>query len=167
MSSPFYRTVSPRLAIFASCALVFAMQGAALAADAVSTKPLAIKTKKSPLLTREELRACMAAQTKMHEQREELTKLQGQLTAEKEDIVRTGSELKEQLAALDRTNREAIVAYTEANAARDKRIDAFELSSTAYNDKVQASETADAAYKKDCENRRFDEKDETAIKKGK
>jgi len=32
---------------------------------------------------------------------------------------------------------------------------------------VQALETADAAYKKDCANRRFDEKDESAIKKGK
>lgn len=156
-----------RLALVTACAFAVALQAVAATAE-TSAKP-AVKTaaKKTPLLTREELRVCMSNQTKLHQQRDELSQLQARLTSEKADIVRTGNELKDQLASLDRGNQEAVDKYAEATAAREKRIDAFELSSNDYNAKVQSLETADAAYKKDCADRRFDEKDEIAIRKGK
>lgn len=158
------RIAASRLGAVALCA-IFAVS--AFAADAPSSKPLAVKSKQSPLLTRDELRACMSSQAKLHQQRDDLDKQQSQLMTEKQELVRAGNELKEQLASLDRTNTEAVGKYVEANNSREKRIDEFERNSTSYNDKVQALETADATYKKDCANRRFDEKDELAIKKGK
>jgi len=143
-------------ALIAACAMSFT--SAALAASA---------GKKTPLLTREELRACMARQTKLHQDRDGLVQVKSSLDAEKESIVQSGAVLKDQLAALDRTNAELVAKYVDANNAREKRIDAFESSSKDYNAKLESLELALTAYKTDCENRRFDEKDETAIKKGK
>ena len=143
-------------ALIAACAVSFT--SAALAATA---------SKKTPLLTREELRACMGRQTKLHQDRDGLVQVKSSLDAEKDAIVQTGAALKDQLAALDRTNAEQVAKYVEANNAREKRIDAYEQSSKDYNAKLESLEAANTAYKTDCENRRFDEKDEIAIKKGK
>jgi hypothetical protein len=146
------------------------VHAALIAACAVSLSPASIAataSKKTPLLTREELRACMARQTKLHQDRDGLVQVKSSLDAEKDAIVQNGAALKDQLAALDRTNAEQVAKYVEANNAREKRIDAYEQSSKDYNGKLESLEAANTAYKTDCENRRFDEKDEIAIKKGK
>ena len=75
--------------------------------------------------------------------------------------------LKEELAALDRTNAELVDQYNAKAAARDKMIDEFEARAAAYNLRVQQLQTDRAAYASACENRRFDEKDEIAVKNGK
>jgi hypothetical protein len=119
------------------------------------------------LLSREELRACMASQSRLHQQREETTQLQSLLAIEKDELTRSGTELNDQLAALDRTNLKAVEKYVEAHNAREKRIDAYEARAGAYNAKVEAMNTEQDAYARTCENRRFDETDELVIRKGK
>lgn len=158
---------SARLAFAATCALAFSVHAGAATGDAPAKKPSTAKSKKSLLLSRDELRICMANRSRLDQQREEMTQMMASLTAEKSDIVRTGDELKERFAALDRTNVETVTKYADDATAREKRIDAFEASNAAYNEKAAAFETASAAYKKDCENKRFDEADERAIKQGK
>lgn len=159
-------TLSCGLALIASFVLVFGAQAGMAASDGSAQKPAA-KPRKALLLSREELRACQASKNQMEQQKGELLRWQSELTAEKAELVRIGNDLKEQLATLDRTNQELVGKYVAANNAREKRIDAFEASSGSYNDKLRELEAARAVYKKDCENRRFDEEDEMAIKKGK
>lgn len=159
-------TFSSRFALIASCALVFGTQAGAAASDDGAQKPAA-KPRKALVLSREELRACQTSKAQMEQQKGELVRLQAELTAEKAEIVRIGNELKEQRATLDRSNQELVEKYVAANNAREKRIDAFEASSGSYNDKLRELEAARVVYKKDCENRRFDEEDEMAIKMGK
>lgn len=159
--------LSLRFAVLAACALAFAAHAGAVTGDAPAKKPAAAKARKSLLLSRDELRTCMANQTRLHQQRDEVTQMLATLTTEKNEIVRTGNELKERLAALDRNNIEVVTKYAEDATAREKRIDAYDASSAAYNEKSAALESALAAYKKDCENKRFDEADELAIKQGK
>ncbi len=139
------------------------MAGPALAADAHKS---AAKPRKL-LLTRDELRACMAAKNHLHDEGEALVQMQSKLATEKDEIVQNGNELKERLAALDRTNKEVVQKYVDDSNAREKRIDAFEASGRTYNERVQALENARAAYHRDCENKRFDLDDEAAIRKGK
>jgi hypothetical protein len=166
MSFRVTRTLRASLALLASLTVAFAAHAGAASGDAPAPKPAA-KAKKSLLLSRDELRACMSNQARLHQQREEVTQLLAGLTAEKNEIVRSGAELKERLAVLDRNNIEVVTKYAEDATAREKRIDAYDASSAAYNEKAQALEAASAAYKKDCENKRFDEADELAIKQGK
>jgi len=154
--SPRFRGYVVHAALIAACAVSLA--SGAFAATA---------SKKAPLLTREELRACMARQTKLHQDRDSLVQSKAALDAEKDAIVQVGSTLKDQLATLDRTNQEQVSNYVAANNAREQRIDAFEQTSKDYNARVESLEAADAAYKTDCASRRYDEKDEIAIKKGK
>lgn len=120
-----------------------------------------------PLLTRNQLRECMSQQQKIALQGDETLALQSQFDRDKAEIQRQGVALKEELTALDRTNAELVDRYNAKAAARDKTIDDFEARAPAYNLRVQQLQTDRAAYASACENRRFDEKDEIAIKSGK
>ena len=78
-----------------------------------------------------------------------------------------GQSLKEQLAALDRSSQEAVDQYNGRAAARDQRIDALEARMAPFNARVEAVAAERAAFGKRCDNRRYDERDEIAIKNGK
>jgi chromosome segregation ATPase len=120
-----------------------------------------------PLLTRTELRACFAQQERIHSQGEVATREREVLDREKADLVRQGEALKEQLAALDRSSQEAVDKYNAQAAERDRLIDAFEARMPAFNAKVEALQAERDGFAKRCENRRYDELDEFAIKRGK
>ena len=120
-----------------------------------------------PLMTREQLRDCMALAQRNRVEGEEILALPAQFELEKADLQRHGAMLTEALAALDRTSGELVAQYNAKAAARDKLIEAFEARATAYNLRAQQLQTDRAAYAGACENRRFDEKDEIAIKNGK
>ena len=62
---------------------------------------------------------------------------------------------------------EAVAAYNEQTEARDKQIDDYQARVTAFNARVESNKTDRDAYAKGCENRRFFEDDEIAIKKSK
>jgi uncharacterized protein (DUF3084 family) len=119
------------------------------------------------MLTKEQLRSCMSQKTKVAQQDDELTKEQGSIGAMKDEIARNGDALKAKLEALDRTNVEAVTAYNDEAQARDKQIDDYQARVTAFNTRVDAAKTERDAFSKACENRRFFEEDEIAIKKGK
>ena len=120
-----------------------------------------------PLLTRNQLRECMSQQQRIAVQADETLALQSQFDRDKAEIQRQGAALKEELAALDRSNAELVDQYNVKAAARDKMIDDFEARAPAYNLRVQQLKTERDAFATACENRRFDEKDEIAIKNGK
>ncbi len=119
------------------------------------------------LLTKEQLRNCMSLKTRVAQQDDDLIKEQTALAAAKDEIGRGGDALKAALETLDRTSADAVAAYNEQTEARDKQIDDYQLRVTAFNTRVEANKTNREAYAKGCENRRFFEDDEIAIKKGK
>jgi len=118
-------------------------------------------------LTRDQLRNCLSQQARLASRDEEMLKEQTALTSAKADFARSGAELKEQLAALDRTDPEAVNAYNERAAARDKGIDAYEARVPGFNERVEAIKTERESFGKGCDNRRYFEEDEIAIRKGK
>ena len=120
-----------------------------------------------PLLTRAQLRECMAQQERMRVMTDEAVVLQTQFNAEKADLAQQGLVLKDELAALDRTNVQAVELYNVKAAARDKAIDTFEAGTDAYNKRVKRLTMEREIFVSGCENRRYDEKDEVAIQQGK
>jgi len=158
--------------LFSRCllaALCLVASTASLQANAQKIKEGSVGKGKAsgPLLTRNQLRECMSQQQKIALQGDETLALQSQFDRDKAEIQRQGLLLKEELAALDRTNAELVDRYNAKAAARDKTIDDFEARAPAYNLRVQQLQTDRAAYASACENRRFDENDEIAIKSGK
>lgn len=120
-----------------------------------------------PLLTKAELRECLGLQDRIKSGNESATRDREVLEREKAELIRQGDELKTQLEALDRTSVEAIEAYRARVAARDQAIDAFEARSTEFNARVSALGVDRASFGRRCDNRRFDEIDEIAIRNGK
>ena len=146
-----------------SAALLFAATGQA------ADKPASFGKGKAsgPLLTRAQLRECFAQQDRVRISSEEASKLQTTLGAEKDTIDRLEAERKDKFAALDRTSAEAVDAYNTLAAALDKRIDEYNARTPVFNTKVEALQAERAAFSKACDNRNYDEKDETAIRNGK
>jgi len=120
-----------------------------------------------PLLTRNELRACLLLQDRIRDGNAEATREREALEKEKAEIVQQGEALKVQLDTLDRSSQEAVDKYNAEAVGRDKRIDAFEARMGPFNQKVEALGADREAWSKGCENRRYDELDEAQIKRGK
>ena len=118
-------------------------------------------------LTRDQLRTCLAHQDRVRQQNDDVVKEQAALTAMKADITRSGDELKAKLDALDRTDADAVTAYNDQAGARDKQIDEFQTRADAFNARVEANKAAREAFGKACDNRRYFEEDEIAIRKEK
>ena len=120
-----------------------------------------------PLLTRAELRECFVLQGRIKSGTDTAAADREQLQKEKAELVRQGEELKAQFAALDRTSVEAIEQYRANALARDKAIDAFEARTSEFNGRLTALGEDRAGFTQRCDNRRFDELDEAAIRNGK
>ena len=120
-----------------------------------------------PFLTRDQLRVCLAQQAKVAQQDDEMRKDQAALAEAKTDLARSGESLKANLETVDRTSPEAVAAYNDQAEARDKQIDDYQARVTAFNTRVEALKAERDAFGKGCDNRRYFEEDEIAIKKGK
>ena len=118
-------------------------------------------------LTRDQLRACLAQHAQTMRRDAALQQEQAALTNAKAEIARSGDVLKLQLEVVDRTQADAVAAYNEQAKARDQQIDGYQARVTAFNTRVDARQTDRDAFAKNCDNRRYFEEDEIAIKKGK
>ena len=118
-------------------------------------------------LTRDQLRACLAQHAQTTRRDAALQQEQAALTNAKAEIARSGDVLKLQLEVVDRTQADAVAAYNEQAQARDQQIDDYQARVTAFNARVDARQAERDAYTKGCDNRRYFEEDEIAIKKGK
>jgi DNA repair exonuclease SbcCD ATPase subunit len=157
----------PRILLAASVAVAApALVQAQTAKPRPAKKTAAFGQGKGLLLTRAELRACLDLQERVRTQNDAANREREQLDHEKSEIVQQGQTLKEQLGTLDRTNAEAVAKYNEAATDRDKRIDAFEARMGPFNEKVEALQKEREAFVRQCDNRRYDEDDEIAIRKG-
>lgn len=136
------------------------------AGHAADAKPKA-QSQADKILTPAQLRECHAQQTKVRQQDADSLRQRQSLDAEKADIARLAETLQAQLATLDRSNAEAIDAYNEQVQVREKRIDAYQAGVDQYNAKVASLQSDHDALARSCDNKRFLEDDETAIKKGK
>ncbi|MEP6873712.1 MAG: hypothetical protein ABI887_05065 [Burkholderiales bacterium] len=118
-------------------------------------------------LTRDQLRVCLNLKGRSAQQDDALAKEQVALVALKDEISRGGDTLKARLETLDRTDAEAVTGYNDASQVRDKQIDDYQARVTAFNTQVETNKADHDAYAKGCENRRFFEDDEIALKKSK
>ena len=141
--------------------------GAVQAADKPKEPTFGKGKASGPVLTREQLRQCLAQQAQVKNEEAELVKLQNGLNTDKAAILRSGEVLTEQGAALDRTKPELVTAYNELVLARDKAIDDLQARGAQFNERASAAGVQREAFAKACEGRTYNESDEIAIQKGK
>jgi hypothetical protein len=155
--------------VVAQAALALALLGAAgtFAADKAKEASFGNGKSSGPILGKEQLRSCLAQPPRLARQDADLAKEQADLNATKVDISGGGDALKSQLEGLDRSSADAVAAYNEKAQAHDKQIDEYQARVTAFNSKVEANHADHESFNKGCENRRYLEEDEIAIRKGK
>lgn len=120
-----------------------------------------------PLLTREQLRQCIAEQARLKQEGNEALEAQRGLDKERAEVDRLGAALDADKATLDRTSQAAVDGYNERARSRDKRAADYLAASPLFNQRVDKLEAAQETYKKDCADRRYFEDDYDAIKAGK
>ncbi len=133
------------------------------------------------LLTRDQLRQCLAKQKALKEQDAETAQAQTALDADKAAIARADAELESEAAALqaeraavDTTKEESIAAFNaklaqraERERARDQRVADYNTRLPAFNARVQAGNQVRQGWQADCADRAYDEADYFAIQRGK
>lgn len=133
------------------------------------------------LLTRDQLRQCLARQKTLKAQDAEAVQAQAALDVEKAEIARADAELERDAAALqaeraaiDTTKDEAIAAFNaklnqraERERARDQRIADYNAKLPVFNARVQSDNQSRQGWQTDCGGRAYDEADYFAIERGK
>jgi hypothetical protein len=126
----------------------------------------AANNNEQPILTRDQLRACLALQERLRTEETQMAQEQRDLDAEKASVMQQGEALKGELAALDRTSASGVEAYNAKTVEQERRIDAYNARSKPFNTKVEALQSQRDGFERDCGNRRYREDDLILIKSG-
>lgn len=146
--------------------LVAALGGAHAANEKLRIGAFGSGKASGPLLTKNELRDCLALETRVVDANAGAAREREQLEKEKAELVRSGDALKADVETLDRSNAEAIEALLAREKARNAAIEAFQARTDAFNARVGEIDADRAAFKQRCDNRRFDQGDLEALRKG-
>jgi predicted outer membrane protein len=158
--------------------------GAAMAADPPATaKPAAKPSAKSPelrregslgkgtsalpILTKEQLRQCMAEQERIRKENAELAQAQEQMDKDRAEIERLGKEIEAEKPTVDTSNDSAVNAFNDRVRRRIKMIEDFKAAAPVFNQRVDKLGADRQAYAASCADRRFFEDDLAEIKAGK
>jgi aspartate oxidase len=158
--------------------------GAALAADPPPTaKPAAKPPAKSteprregsmgkgtsplPILTKEQLRQCMAEQERIRKENAELAQAQEQMDKDRAEIERLGKEIETEKPKVDTSDESAVNAFNERVRQRIKMVEDFKAAVPAFNQRVDKLGVDRQAFATGCADRRFFEDDLAEIKAGK
>jgi hypothetical protein len=122
---------------------------------------------KTPLLTQEQLRDCLAQKDKLTKETDAAVKSKADVAAQKAAIDSTGKALEEESTTLDRTNEDAVAAFNAKVIDRNAKVDIYRARAEAYNVEVERVLETKDAYEKACANRRFDDRDLSDVQKKK
>lgn len=119
------------------------------------------------VLTREQLRQCIAEQDRIKAESAGLVAAQADLASQRAEIERLAAAQKEEQATLDRTSEAAVNAYNAKLQERSKLTEAYLAATPVFNGRVEKLDADKQNYAKACADRRYDEADLADIKAGK
>lgn len=151
-----------RLSLLLCAALAAA--GAQAAGDKLRLGAFGPGKASGPLLSKAELRECLRRMDDIRERNEKLAQDRDTIERDKAELLRQGEELKALRDTLDRSSAEAVDGYNTRVGERERLRSAFDQGVEAFNAKVAALEAERRQFAQRCENRRFDQDDETALR---
>jgi len=137
------------------------------AAHGADKKAAAPPAPKTPLLTQDQLRDCLAQKDKVAKETEAAVKSRADVDAQKAEIDSSGKALENEATTLDRTSEGAVAAYNAKVVERNAKVDAYRARAEAYNVEADRVLATKDAYEKACANRRYDDRDLNDIQKKK
>jgi hypothetical protein len=137
------------------------------AAHGADKKAAAPPAPKTPLLTQDQLRDCLAQKDKVAKETEAAVKSRADVDAQKAEIDSSGKALENEATTLDRTSEGAVAAYNAKVVERNAKVDAYRARAEAYNVEADRVLATKDAYEKACANRRYDDRDLSDVQKKK
>ena len=137
------------------------------AAHGADKKAAAPPAPKTPLLTQDQLRDCLAQKDKVAKETEAAVKSRADVDAQKAEIDSSGKALENEATTLDRTSEGAVAAYNAKVVERNAKVDAYRARAEAYNVEADRLLATKDAYEKACANRRYDDRDLSDVQKKK
>lgn len=124
-------------------------------------------TASGPMLTKDELRQCIAEQDRLKQETSEVSATQSKLKAQRADIDRMSAELDADRPKVDVGNKEAVDAFNARLQAKGKLVADYQAAGTQFNQRVDKLDADDQAFTKNCKDRRYFEDEYDEIKAGK
>lgn len=120
-----------------------------------------------PMLTKDELRQCLAEQDRMKQETADVVATQKKLAADRAEIDRVSAALDADRPNVDVSNKEAVDAFNARLQAKGKLVADYQAAAPAFNARVDKLDADDKAFTKNCRDRRYFEDEYDEIKAGK
>jgi len=124
-------------------------------------------TSSEPMLTKDELRQCIAEQDRLKAERTEVVAIQQKLAKDRTELERVSAEIDADKPKVDLNNKEAVDAFNARLKAKGKLAADYQAAALAFNDRATKLNADDRTDTKKCKERRYFEVDYDAIKAGK
>lgn len=142
----------------------------ALAADPPQTAPARKAQPKSApkakpkVMTRDELRVCLAEQDRLQQITAGMKTEQAELERQKADVQSIDAELKSKVGTVDPNDTETLAALKEKGVRRDAMADEYNARLAALREQSTAFDSGRKTWAERCGDRDYDERDEAAIR---
>lgn len=120
-----------------------------------------------PMLTKDELRQCLAEQDRMKQETADVVATQKKLAADRAEIDRVSKELDADRPNVDVSNKDAVDAFNARLQAKAKLVADYQAAAPAFNARVDKLDADEKAFTKNCRDRRYFEDEYDEIKAGK
>lgn len=120
-----------------------------------------------PMLTKDELRQCIAEQDRLKKETGEVVATQQKLAKDRAELERVSAEIDADKPKVDLSNKEAVDAFNARLQAKGKLVTDYQAAASHFNDRVDKLDADDKAFTKNCKDRRYFEDEYDEIKAGK
>lgn len=124
-------------------------------------------TASGPMLTKDELRQCLAEQDRLKQETTDVVATQNKLSKDRAEIDRVGAEIDADRPSVDLSNKEAVDAFNARLQAKGKMVADYQAAAPAFNQRIDKLDADDKAFTKNCRDRRYFEDEYDEIKAGK
>jgi hypothetical protein len=111
--------------------------------------------------------AALAELQKQRDKRDEAQRERETLENERQELLKEEDALKAQAKALNQGNADAVAAFNARAAEHDRKVQAWNERNRAAVERAQTWQDENSRWSADCADRRYNEDDEIAIKRGK
>lgn len=172
---------TPLRLLIVACVTVFAAQAAIAQSGTAkppaksAAKPAAKQREGSlgggsasgPMLTKDELRQCLAEQDRLKQETAEVVATQKKLAADRAEIDRVSAALDADRPNVDLGNKDAVDAFNARLQAKGKLVADYQAAAPTFNARIDKLDADDKAFTKNCRDRRYFEDEYDEIKAGK
>ena len=120
-----------------------------------------------PMLTKDELRQCLAEQDRLKQETAEVVATQKKLASDRAEIDRESRALDADRPNVDVSKQDAVDAFNARLQAKGKLVADYQAAAPAFNARIDKLDADDKAITKNCRDRRYFEDEYDEIKAGK